>query len=147
MHNREITHIVKTESLSKNQLVVRTKCSFCCHLRETYVKTAKIHPLFLKHNIQKHFPTKCSYCGHVVTLTFYTYCTEPWPSGHCVYTPSHTVDNIAPYFSADNNCHIQYSLGAIVNSGRCQGYVICSPHISDNSAIKKGHKNRVVFLN
>ena len=44
MHNREITHIVKTESLSKNQLVVRTKSSFCCHLRETYVKTAKMHP-------------------------------------------------------------------------------------------------------
>jgi len=41
MHNREITHIVKTESLSKIQLVVRTKCSFCCHFRETYVKTKK----------------------------------------------------------------------------------------------------------
>jgi len=26
MHNREITHILKTA-----QLVVRTKCSFCCH--------------------------------------------------------------------------------------------------------------------
>ena len=39
MHNREITHIVKTDSLSKNQSVVRTKCSFCCRLRETYVKT------------------------------------------------------------------------------------------------------------
>jgi len=33
MHNREITHIVKTDSLSKHQMVVRTKC-----LRETYVK-------------------------------------------------------------------------------------------------------------
>jgi len=32
---------VKTDSLSKNQLVVRTKCSFCFHLRETYVKTKK----------------------------------------------------------------------------------------------------------
>jgi len=39
MHNREITHIVKADSLSKKQLVVRTNCSFCCHLRETYVKT------------------------------------------------------------------------------------------------------------
>ena len=28
MHNREITHIVKTGSLSKAQLVVRTKCAF-----------------------------------------------------------------------------------------------------------------------
>jgi len=26
MHNRETTHILKTA-----QLVVRTKCSFCCH--------------------------------------------------------------------------------------------------------------------
>jgi len=26
MHNREKTHILKTA-----QLVVRTKCSFCCH--------------------------------------------------------------------------------------------------------------------
>jgi len=24
---------VKTDSLSKTQLVVRTKCSFCCHSR------------------------------------------------------------------------------------------------------------------
>jgi len=32
---------VKTDSLSKTQLVLRTKCSFCCHLRETYVKTKK----------------------------------------------------------------------------------------------------------
>jgi len=32
MHNSKITHIVKTDSLSKNQLVVRIKCSFCCHL-------------------------------------------------------------------------------------------------------------------
>jgi len=38
MHNREITHIVKAEFI-KNQMVVRTKCSFCCHLRETYVQT------------------------------------------------------------------------------------------------------------
>ena len=41
MHNREITHIVKKDIYSKNQLVVRTKCSFCCHLRETYIKTKK----------------------------------------------------------------------------------------------------------
>jgi len=26
-------------SLSKTQLIVRTKCSCCCHLRDTYVKT------------------------------------------------------------------------------------------------------------
>jgi len=47
MHNREITHIVKTDSLSKNQLVVMAKCSFCCHLRETYVKTNKKEEKFL----------------------------------------------------------------------------------------------------
>ena len=35
--------MMKTDSLSKTQLVVRTKCSFCCHLRETYVKTIKKH--------------------------------------------------------------------------------------------------------
>ena len=39
MHNRDITHIVKTDSLSKTQLIVKNKCSFCCHLREIYVKT------------------------------------------------------------------------------------------------------------
>ena len=43
MHNREITHIVKTNSLSKTQLIVRTKCSFCCHLRVK--KTLNIIPL------------------------------------------------------------------------------------------------------
>jgi len=41
MHNREITHIVKTDSLSKTQLVVRIKCSFSCHLRENQVNTKK----------------------------------------------------------------------------------------------------------
>jgi len=41
MHNREITHIVKTDTLSKTKLIVKNKCSFCCHLRETYVKTEK----------------------------------------------------------------------------------------------------------
>ena len=41
MHNREITHIVKTDSLSKTLMIVRTTCSFCCHLRETYVKQKK----------------------------------------------------------------------------------------------------------
>ena len=39
MHNGEITHIVKTDSLSKTQLIVKTKRSFSCHLRETYVNT------------------------------------------------------------------------------------------------------------
>ena len=28
MHNREITHIVETDSLSKTQLIVRNRCSF-----------------------------------------------------------------------------------------------------------------------
>ena len=43
MHNREITHIVKTDSSSKPQLIVQTKCSFCCDLKETknkrFIKT------------------------------------------------------------------------------------------------------------
>jgi len=53
MHNREITHIVKTDSLPKNQLVVRTKCSCCCHLRETYVKTKKRKNSFYETKMQK----------------------------------------------------------------------------------------------
>ena len=53
MHNREITHVIKTDSLStKNQMVVRTKCFFCCHLRETYVKTNK-KTKFYETTIQK----------------------------------------------------------------------------------------------
>ena len=43
MHNREITHIVETDSLSKTQLVVRTKYLFCRQLKETYVKIKKIN--------------------------------------------------------------------------------------------------------
>jgi len=38
---------VKTDSLSNIQLVVRTKCSFCCHFRETYVKTKKKRKVFM----------------------------------------------------------------------------------------------------
>ena len=55
MHNREITHIVKTDktSLSK-QLVVKTKCSFCCNLRETHVKTKKTtNTVFYETTMQK----------------------------------------------------------------------------------------------
>jgi len=40
MHNRELTHIMNTES-SKYQLIVKTKYSVCCQLRETYIKTKK----------------------------------------------------------------------------------------------------------
>jgi len=29
--------MVETDSLSKTQLIVSNKCSFCYHLRETYV--------------------------------------------------------------------------------------------------------------
>jgi len=32
---------VKTDSSSKTELIVRTKCVFCCHLKETYVKTKR----------------------------------------------------------------------------------------------------------
>jgi len=39
MHNREITHFVKTDSSSKSQLIVKTKYHVCCQLRETYAKT------------------------------------------------------------------------------------------------------------
>ena len=48
MHNREITHIMKTDSLSKKTLAVWTECSFCCHLREIYVKTKKKREDFMK---------------------------------------------------------------------------------------------------
>jgi len=30
---------VKTDSLTKTQVIEKTKYSFCCQLRETYVKT------------------------------------------------------------------------------------------------------------
>ena len=40
MHNRELTHIMNTES-SKYQFIVKTKYSVCCQLRETYIKTKK----------------------------------------------------------------------------------------------------------
>ena len=53
MHNREITLIVKTDSLSKNQLAVRTNLFFCCHLRETYVKTKKKKKCFNETKMQK----------------------------------------------------------------------------------------------
>ena len=55
MHYREITCIVKTDNPPKTQLIVQTKCSFCCHLRETYVKT-KIKVL-CKHNAKARFET------------------------------------------------------------------------------------------
>jgi len=54
MHNREITHIVKTD---KTQLVVRTKCSFCCQLRETYVKTETPTKCLWNHNAKARFET------------------------------------------------------------------------------------------
>jgi len=44
----EITHIVKTDSLSKTQLIARNICSFRCHLRETYVKTKNNQRSFKK---------------------------------------------------------------------------------------------------
>ena len=50
MHNREITHIVKTDSSSKTQLIVQTKCSFYCDLKETYVKTKKKQCFIKKKN-------------------------------------------------------------------------------------------------
>jgi len=42
MHNREITHIVKT------QLIVANKCSFWFHLKETCVKKTqkKLHNVY-----------------------------------------------------------------------------------------------------
>ena len=44
MHNREITDSENRQtSSSKHQLVVRTKCSFCCNLRETYIKTKQFY--------------------------------------------------------------------------------------------------------
>jgi len=43
---------VKTDSLSKTQLVVSSKCSFCCHLKETYLKTKK-REVFYETTMQK----------------------------------------------------------------------------------------------
>ena len=53
MHNREITHTVKNRQFIKNQLVVWTKRSFCCHLRETYLKTKKSNKVFYETTMQK----------------------------------------------------------------------------------------------
>ena len=39
---------MKTDSSTKTQLIVQIKCSFWCHLRETYVNTRK--KVLLKHN-------------------------------------------------------------------------------------------------
>ena len=47
MHNREITHKVKTDSLSKTQLIAWTKSSFCCHVREAYDETKTTEQSFL----------------------------------------------------------------------------------------------------
>ena len=41
MHKREITHIVKTDSSSETQLVVRTKCSFSAILEKLMSKLKK----------------------------------------------------------------------------------------------------------
>ena len=41
MHNREITHIVKTDGLSKTQLIVRTKCSVGCHFERNLCQNLK----------------------------------------------------------------------------------------------------------
>ena len=57
MHNREITHIVKTDSLSKTQLIGRTKCSCCCHLRETYPAAKKQQQRCMKTNSKARFDT------------------------------------------------------------------------------------------
>jgi len=43
---------VKTDTSSKAQLIVQTKCSYCCDLKETYVKTKK-PTAFYKNTMQK----------------------------------------------------------------------------------------------
>jgi len=48
---------VKTDSLSKTQLIVTTKCSCCSHLRGTYVKTKNNNNVLLKHNAKARFET------------------------------------------------------------------------------------------
>ena len=52
MHNREITHKVKTDSLSKTQLIVKTEHSFYCQLRETFSRLNK-STAFMINTIQK----------------------------------------------------------------------------------------------
>ena len=49
MDKMEITHLVKTDSLSKTQVsVINKMCFFCCHLRETYVKTKNNNKGFME---------------------------------------------------------------------------------------------------
>ena len=73
--NREITHMVKTDSLPKTQLVVRTKCSFCCHLRETYVKTKNKKIWDFKDSNSTSLSIE--YIGEFMTLTL----KDPMPFG------------------------------------------------------------------
>ena len=48
-----MTHIMNTDSMSKTQLSVRNKCSFCCHLGETYVKTQNKPTKFYENIMQQ----------------------------------------------------------------------------------------------
>jgi len=70
MHKREITHIVKTDSSPKTQLVVRTRCSFSAILEKLMSKLKKS---FMKPNAKARFETlniNCSieYIGQFMTL-------------------------------------------------------------------------------
>ena len=56
MHNREITYIVKTDSLSKTQLIVKTKILFAVSWKKL-VKTKQINKVLWKHNEKASFGT------------------------------------------------------------------------------------------
>ena len=43
MNNREITQIVKTNRLSKAQLICKDQMLFCCHFREPSTKLYETH--------------------------------------------------------------------------------------------------------
>jgi len=76
MHNREITHIVKTDSLSKTHLVVKNKCSFCCHLRIflTFILFSKLYLSIFISDIQLSISILC--CVMQVCLyLLYVVCT------------------------------------------------------------------------
>ena len=71
MHKREITYIVKTDSSSKTQLVVRTKCSFSAILEKLMSKLKKKR--FMKPNAKARFETLninyyIEYIGECMTL-------------------------------------------------------------------------------
>jgi len=57
MHNREITHRVKTDSLSKAQLIVGTKCVVAFMWEKLISKLKNNKKVLWKHNANARFET------------------------------------------------------------------------------------------